>query len=602
MATIQGVYLALFGRPADPLGLAFFNAQTNNGANLAGIGPLQSSAEFQTRFAGQSNVQIINSIYQSLFNRAADLPGLTFFSNALANGTLTINNIAIAIYDGAQGADKTIRDLREAAANAFTAAIDTAQEVVGYNGAAAAASGAAFIQGITTTAPTAVQVDAAVATATSQPNSTITINLTSTVGENIAGTAANETINGVVTGDGSAGSTLNIGDVINGGAGTDTLNIIYAPSTPAANAPATGLPAGASVSGVEIVNLNLTALANANVPTTLTSATFAGVQQLWQIDTAVGGATSQNVTVGSGVTAGFRGAGDALAVTVTQSAGASAAVAIDGVTTGGSIVVAEGTAGALKTISLSGSVAANGSVSVSTAATTVDTFNATISSNSAVGYNTAVGNITKVVSFAGSTGDVTFNSTALGTALTTLTGGSGKDSLVASNAVSTAATLTVDGGAGNDTFTFNVQHSGNAGVVNLTGGAGADTFALNSNGGAVGNLFTVGSTANLTANLVTITDFNAAEDILNISAVGAAGNRAVQNTVNAAVSGITDLQAAVTAVAAVTAANGFAVFQLGADTYIYDDTTGAGGYNAGDTLIKLTGVTATALTGSNFIG
>ncbi len=116
MATIQGVYLALFGRPADPLGLAFFNSVTNNGANLAGIGPLQSSAEYTTRFAGQSNTQIINSIYKSLFNRDADLPGLTFFSNALTNGTLTIANIAIAIYDGAQGADKTIRDLKEAAA------------------------------------------------------------------------------------------------------------------------------------------------------------------------------------------------------------------------------------------------------------------------------------------------------------------------------------------------------------------------------------------------------------------------------------------------------------------------------------------------------
>ncbi len=228
MATIQGVYLALFGRPADPLGLAFFNAQTNNGANLAGIGPLQTSAEYQARFAGQSSVQIINSIYQSLFNRAADLPGLTFFSNALANGTLTINNIAIAIYDGAQGADLTIRNLKEAAANAFTTALDTSAEVLGYQGAAAAAAGAAFIAGVTTTAPTAAQVDAAVVTATTGTTSTVTINLTSTVGEQVNGTAANETINGVIFNDGSTNSTLNIGDVISGGNGTDTLNITYA--------------------------------------------------------------------------------------------------------------------------------------------------------------------------------------------------------------------------------------------------------------------------------------------------------------------------------------------------------------------------------------
>jgi len=43
MATIQGVYLALFGRPADPAGLSFFNGVTANGANLAGIADLAKS-------------------------------------------------------------------------------------------------------------------------------------------------------------------------------------------------------------------------------------------------------------------------------------------------------------------------------------------------------------------------------------------------------------------------------------------------------------------------------------------------------------------------------------------------------------------------------
>lgn len=49
-------------------------------------------------------------------------------SRFLANGTLSINNFAIAIHDGAQGADKTILDLK-VAANAFTGAIDTSAEV-----------------------------------------------------------------------------------------------------------------------------------------------------------------------------------------------------------------------------------------------------------------------------------------------------------------------------------------------------------------------------------------------------------------------------------------------------------------------------------------
>ncbi len=215
MATIQGVYLALFGRPADPLGLSFFNQATNNGANLTAIGNLASTAEYQDRFTGQNNAQIITSIYQSLFNREPDLAGLTFFANALTNGTLNINNIAIAIYDGAQGADKTIRDLKEAAANAFTAAIDTPAEVSGYSGAAAA-SARAFIATVTTTAPTADQITAAVAAAVAvggpAPTTfTLTNNPDSFTGK-----------------DGSdlfvaSEATLSSADVLDGGLGIDTL-------------------------------------------------------------------------------------------------------------------------------------------------------------------------------------------------------------------------------------------------------------------------------------------------------------------------------------------------------------------------------------------
>lgn len=106
MATIQGVYVALFGRPADPTGLAYFNSVTKNGADLSKIGDLASTQEYKDRFAGQNNVQIVTSIYQSLYNRTPEAAGLNFFVDALNKGTLSINNIAIAILDGAQGSDK----------------------------------------------------------------------------------------------------------------------------------------------------------------------------------------------------------------------------------------------------------------------------------------------------------------------------------------------------------------------------------------------------------------------------------------------------------------------------------------------------------------
>lgn len=134
MATIQGVYVALFGRPADPAGLAYFNGVTKNGADLSAIGNLAGQPEYLERFTNMTNAQIINSIYRSLFDRDAEPAGLSYFSDAMANGTLNINNIAIAILDGAQNADKALISNKLAAAEAFTSRVDAPTEISAYVG------------------------------------------------------------------------------------------------------------------------------------------------------------------------------------------------------------------------------------------------------------------------------------------------------------------------------------------------------------------------------------------------------------------------------------------------------------------------------------
>ncbi len=141
MATIQGIYIALFGRPADPSGLAFFNQETMEGQDLTAIGDLASTPEYQERFEGATNSVIINTIYQDLFNRDADAEGLAFFTAALASGQFGINNIAIAIFDGAQNDDVIVRDNKVAAADAFTAQIDTGTEIIAYQGEPAIRTG-----------------------------------------------------------------------------------------------------------------------------------------------------------------------------------------------------------------------------------------------------------------------------------------------------------------------------------------------------------------------------------------------------------------------------------------------------------------------------
>lgn len=164
MATIQGIYIALFGRPADPVGLNFWSGVTNNGSDLAKlVGQLTAAKEYTDRFTGMDNEKIINSIYQSLFGRDADSEGMTFFTNALKNGTQTIETIAINILDGAQGSDKALIEGKIAAADLFTTHLDQQIEIDAYAGNPAAAVGRDYITSITKDNPgTGANADAAI--------------------------------------------------------------------------------------------------------------------------------------------------------------------------------------------------------------------------------------------------------------------------------------------------------------------------------------------------------------------------------------------------------------------------------------------------------
>lgn len=168
MATIQGIYLALFGRPADPAGLAYWNAQTKNGADLSKIiDTMTKLPEATARFAGLSDAALVTSIYQALFDRLPDPTGLAFFTEQLKSGKQTIGSLAINILDGASGNDLTLVQNREKAANVFTASIDTPAEIAAYNGTNAANFARDFIKTVKTdpnTIPTADKVQASINT------------------------------------------------------------------------------------------------------------------------------------------------------------------------------------------------------------------------------------------------------------------------------------------------------------------------------------------------------------------------------------------------------------------------------------------------------
>jgi len=139
MASIQGIYIALLGRPADPAGLAFWEAETKGGADTSDmIARLTGTDEYQALYEGKESPEIITAIYLNLFGREPDAAGLAYFVDRLAAGTLTLDKIAVAIFDGAAAhpasADLAYIQNKEAAANLFTDYLSTHPEAnAAYN-------------------------------------------------------------------------------------------------------------------------------------------------------------------------------------------------------------------------------------------------------------------------------------------------------------------------------------------------------------------------------------------------------------------------------------------------------------------------------------
>jgi len=70
---IQKLYVAYFNRPADYEGLAFWEGVLNrtNGDLSLVSSTFAKSTEYQAQVAGKSYYQIVNQIYNNLFNRDA---------------------------------------------------------------------------------------------------------------------------------------------------------------------------------------------------------------------------------------------------------------------------------------------------------------------------------------------------------------------------------------------------------------------------------------------------------------------------------------------------------------------------------------------------
>jgi len=136
---IQKLYVAYFGRPADPGGLAFWtDALASDVVTLADIShTFADSAEYRDNFSHMDSRTIVGKIYGNLFEREAETGGLDFWTGLIDQGVISIDDVVRDISMAAVGTDAIAFNGKVAAAAVFTLRLDMPNEIVAYNGSAA---------------------------------------------------------------------------------------------------------------------------------------------------------------------------------------------------------------------------------------------------------------------------------------------------------------------------------------------------------------------------------------------------------------------------------------------------------------------------------
>jgi Ca2+-binding RTX toxin-like protein len=445
----QQLYVAYFNRPADTLGLAYWMTKDVAAASAA----FAASPEYAATYAGMSTAARVDAIYTNLFGRPSEPDGLKFWGGLIESGKITVSDAVTAIAKGAQGTDLDAYNNKVKAAEAFTTALDTSAEIVGYSGAAANNAAKTWMSGITTdatltTATTAAALNASIASVVavgvvSVPGQTFAL----TTGTNVfAGGSGDDTFDaGLSTG---SLQTLNSGDRLSGGTGNDELFAVL-----------NGSVTPASMTGIERVSA--TVVTNAS---TLDLTNSSGVSSV----TLAGSTAAATVSgVSKSVSVSLRDSGQAHTVTYSDVSGSADSATLNVSNLSQLTTVATTVAGVESlTINATGADSAIGLL------TTDKATSLTVTGDKALNVVDNLGTTILTVNAAANTGGVNLD---FGAGAVTVTGGSGNDDF----SFEAAGNVTVDGGAGNDTFRFDATGTLTT-ADTVTGGDGIDTLRARS--------------------------------------------------------------------------------------------------------------------------
>lgn len=223
-ADLQKLYVEFYGRPADPTGLNYWESVVESAVASGGTAEnvltsiannFASSVEFTSTMTGLTDAQKITKIYTTLFSHDPDPSGLLYWSGQLSSGSLTLGQIVRTIGESALTAGNTdgvALQNKITAATAFTDAVDTTPEILGYSGVAAGNLAKAWLATVTDNssrdaalAPVALAATVASVTAGGSGSAPTDIALSSASVADNAG--ANATVGTLTATDSDAGAT-----------------------------------------------------------------------------------------------------------------------------------------------------------------------------------------------------------------------------------------------------------------------------------------------------------------------------------------------------------------------------------------------------------
>jgi len=223
---LQQLYVAYFGRAADPSGIDYWVSKGTTTKEFAAH--MHGQNEFQATYGTKSVASQINQIYQNLFGRDGDAAGLIYWETQINNGTLVLasiaNDLIYAVNNGSSATDLTTLTNKTSAATSFTAALRLdADALIAYQPTATSpwASGDGLTEGVSfitsataTNAPSATDVSTSISTVAAINLVGTAFSYTTTAaGDKFTGTSKNDTFTGTHL-------TFDATDETKGGAGT----------------------------------------------------------------------------------------------------------------------------------------------------------------------------------------------------------------------------------------------------------------------------------------------------------------------------------------------------------------------------------------------